>query len=65
MTALQKLESMKLGNALVVSDDDLDEISVLDDDSTNRVRSIPNPNRVGILDAYIAWIGDSRGLEAK
>lgn len=38
----------------VVSDDDLDAMVGLP--RSNSIKSVPNPNRVGILDAYVAYL---------
>ena len=50
----EKCESMLLGEKVIMSDKDMDEI--IPYRLSNYVASIHNPNRVGILDAYIAWI---------
>ena len=57
MTVKDKLKAMKKGESVVTNDRELDAMLALDDDAIYKVRSIPNPKRVGIRDQYIAWIG--------
>ena len=54
-----KLEKMKAGAVVVTNVNQLDDMLTLGDKAIYEVRSLPNPNRVGILDQFIAWIGDS------
>ena len=51
-TSLVKYE----GQDLVLCDIDLDNIAAIDDEI--EVRSIPNPNRCGIYDKYLCWVGN-------
>ena len=53
---LSKLEAMKNGETIITNDFEMDQMGLLDDDTMNKVRSLPNPNRCGIMDKYIAWI---------
>ena len=53
---MDKLMLLKQGQKLVVSDADLDEMLASGDITACEIRTIPNPNRVGTLDVYIAWI---------
>ena len=51
---IDKLERMMKGERVVCSETDLDLLSPFD--ASNVIRSIPNPNRVGLKDAYECWI---------
>jgi len=55
-----KLEAMKKGEIVVTNDEEMDQMLALDDDEIVKVRSLPNPQRVGIKDRYIAWIGSPK-----
>ena len=57
MDPRKKLDRMKCGERIVTNDAELDAMLALDDDSVYEIRSLPNPNRVGVLDVYVAWIG--------
>lgn len=52
-----KLAAMKKGEVVVTNDEEMDQMLALGDDAIMKVRSLPNPDRVGIKDQYIAWIG--------
>jgi len=51
----EKTERIRRGERVVVSDSDLDKMSELDGDFMNHVASLPNPDRLGILDKYVAF----------
>lgn len=53
-TAMDKLNAMRNGRSVIVSDAELDEIEKADWNIVKRLCTIPNPSRCGILDAYIA-----------
>jgi hypothetical protein len=55
--ALNKIQAFKRGERMIVSGAWLDVLSDLDPDLACKVKSIPNPDRVGLLDQYVAWIG--------
>lgn len=50
-TLQAKIERMQSGRAVIMSDDDLDRAGDIE------IRSIFNPQRVGIKDKYVCWIG--------
>lgn len=54
----RKLAAMKRGQVVVTNDAELDQMLKLGDDAIYKVRSVPNPRRVGNLDVYVAWIGE-------
>lgn len=58
--ARQKLDRLKRGERCVTNDIELDAIleHCTDDPARYEIRSIPNPQRCGVLDQYIAWISD-------
>jgi hypothetical protein len=56
VTVQDKLEALKRKERIITNDDEMDAMIDLDGDTMNSVRSIPNPNRVGFRDQYIAWI---------
>lgn len=60
--ALAKLEAMKRGETVVTNDQELDIIMTTGDDALLHMRSLPNPDRVGLLDQYVAWIGSERPM---
>ena len=47
---------MLSGSKVVCSDAELDKIEAYVHPAIDHMRSLPNPERVGILDAYIVWI---------
>jgi len=51
-----KLNQMKNGERVVMSDQHLDLLFAMDDPMVNHVASIPNPNQVGTLDRWVAYI---------
>ena len=51
-----KLQQMKNGKKCITNDIEMDLMSEIDDETMNDVKSLPNPNRCGLLDQYIAWI---------
>ena len=53
-TAMDKLNAMRNGQSVIVSDAELDEIEKADWNMVKQLRTVPNPSRCGILDAYIA-----------
>ena len=55
-----KLEAMKRGEAVITNDEEMDQMLALGDDAIKKVRSLPNPQRVGLKDQYIAWIGGQK-----
>ena len=55
----RKLKVMKKGHVVVTNDEELSGMLELGDDAVYKVRSLPNPKRVGLLDQYIAWIGEA------
>lgn len=57
------VEKMLNGKSVILSDASLDWIGENSDTVGNMIRSLPNPRRVGILDAYICWIGEPATIE--
>lgn len=55
ISALNKLDRIRAGEEVVMSDAELDCLIDLGEHPTNVV-SIPNPRRVGILDAYVVGV---------
>jgi hypothetical protein len=53
-----KIAAMKRGETVVTNDEELDMMGTLDE--LRGMRSLPNPDRVGIKDQYIAWIGPKK-----
>jgi hypothetical protein len=51
---LEKYHQIMQGDRVVVSDADLDEMVNLP--KSNSIKSVPNPNRVGTRDAYVAYL---------
>lgn len=51
---IEKLRDMIAGKATIMSDDELDLLSHLD--SSNAIRSMPNPKQVGTKDRWLCWI---------
>ena len=56
LIAEQQIIMLNEGQDLVLCDMDLDNIAAIDDEI--EVRSIPNPNRCGIYDKYLCWVGN-------
>lgn len=56
-TAAEKLAELKAGKSAITNDAEMNVMLTLGDDAIYSVRSIPNPQRVGILDQYLVWIG--------
>lgn len=54
--ATGKLERMRSGLKVITNETELDAMLASGDPSAYAVRSIPNPDRVGLLDQYVAWI---------
>lgn len=59
MTPADKLKAMKKGDVVVTNDGEMDQMLELGDDAIYKVRSLPNPRRLGVKDQYIAWIGEA------
>lgn len=55
-TPMDKLNRMKAGEKIITNWRELDEMLNASDDAIYSVRSLPNPDRCGLLDEYIAWI---------
>jgi hypothetical protein len=53
-----KVREMLAGGTTVVSDEDLDELGAVDAPSMRWLVSLPNPGRMGIRDAYVAFLKD-------
>ncbi len=53
-----KLNELKTGRSIVTNDNEMDAMIDKDSDTMKLVRSKPNSKRVGLLDQYIAWIGE-------
>ena len=51
-----KVEALRRGERIVTNDAELDEIGPALGDDGNRLKSVPNGRRVGILDQYEAWL---------
>ena len=51
-----KLARMVKGERVITNSNELDAMMKADSDVAIKVRTIPNPNRVGVLDQYIGWI---------
>ena len=51
-----KVERLLLGETLIFSDGELDDL--LGYRITNYIRSKANPGRIGIKDTWICWIGE-------
>lgn len=58
--AVRKLDAMKRGEVVVTNDKEMDLMTALAGDVMSKVRSLPNPDRVGVKDQYIAWIGPKK-----
>jgi hypothetical protein len=58
-TLQAKLVSMTAGNPEVMSDDQLNALEALlnETNQTTSIRSIPNPRQIGTKDSYLCWIG--------
>ncbi len=62
--AASALDRMQHGQTIVLSDTVLD--AMVQADMANNIsaldnlRTLPNPDRVGMLDKYVGWIGDLR-----
>ena len=54
--ALIKLAKLKAGERVITNDKELDEMLSSGDDAAYSIRTIPNPDRVGVLDVWEAWI---------
>lgn len=56
----EKLFTMQtLGLAVIMSDNQLDAIDEHDAEISYQIKSAYNLARVGILDAYVCWIGET------
>jgi len=55
--AIAKLDVVEAGGIAVFCDELLD--SIVDEDRVSGLVTIPNPNRVGILDQYLGWDPDT------
>lgn len=51
-----KLQQMKNGYKCITNSTEMDLMSEIDSDTMNNVKSLPNPDRCGLLDQYVAWI---------
>jgi hypothetical protein len=51
-----KLQRFLSGQRIIASCEDMDRLEGLDWQIAKRLVSIPNPERVGILDQYVAWL---------
>jgi hypothetical protein len=58
-----KCDRMLLGERLIFSNDQLDEL--LPYRISDLIRSLPNPNRLGTKDTYVAWIDHKDIKKAK
>lgn len=58
---VNKVGAMLKGRSVILSAQSLDYIEANSESLT--IRSYYNPARVGLLDAYICWIGDVKTLE--
>lgn len=56
MTIQMKLEALKAGQKIITNDEELDAMMALDSELFDDVRSIHNPNQLGVKDQYVAWI---------
>lgn len=56
MTSQAKLDAMKRGERVITNEEQMEEMMRLESETMDDVRSIPNPNRVGVKDQYVAWI---------
>ena len=56
MITARKLTRLLAGEMVVTNGEELDEMQPNADDLGAYIRTLPNPNRVGVLDVYIAWI---------
>jgi hypothetical protein len=65
MTPKEKVESMKRGERVVTSDQELDAVLALGDEAIYEVRTLPNPKRLGVLDQYVGWIEDFKPQEGR
>lgn len=52
----QKVQRMLHGERVVISDKECDEIAEMDADWVNLFGTLPNPQRVGVLDAWVGFI---------
>ena len=52
--AIAKLDRMMQGERVITNDNEME--LMLDDDRIKLVRSMPNPDRLGLRDQYVAWI---------
>jgi hypothetical protein len=55
---LAKREGLRNGESVIVSNSELDILEGMEEG--NRLRTIPNPNRVGLLDMYIATLAPKK-----
>ena len=58
--AMDKLAKMVRGLDVVTNGAEIDIMIASGNDMAYEVRSLPNPGRCGLLDQYIAWIGEER-----
>ena len=63
---LATLHAIRNGERKIVNDEWLDWLNSHDPDGTAmKIKTIPNPGRVGILDQYVAFIGPNLPTRAK
>lgn len=67
--AMDKLAAMMRGEVVITNDEEMDLMQEMRElpsgDPLWEMRSLPNPDRVGILDQYIAWIGGPKSPSRK
>jgi hypothetical protein len=56
--AQRQLDRLKAGERIITNDIELEAIFELPGDDWKYIRSLPNPERCGIWDQYVAWIGE-------
>ena len=51
-----QIQALQRGEKVIIGDAGLDLIQAFFPKVSEKIASLPNPNRVGILDQYVAWI---------
>lgn len=56
MSTKDKVTAIRRGERVITNDEEMDAMLVIDEELHYDMVSIINPDRVGLLDKYIAWV---------
>ncbi len=64
MSTKEKIQAMRAGKQIITNDKEIDDMLKIDEKLYSTLLSKINPNRIGLLDKYVAWIGKSRIIQS-